>query len=66
MNRLTIENWQQYGDYLLFSGFVDQVGEWIMLESNTKMITAIGKESAIEKFALLLAENNIKFISDLK
>ena len=56
-----IENWMQYGDYMLFSNFVDKTGEAIILESTRTKIIARGKELALNKFCALLTEKEIKF-----
>ncbi len=61
MKKVIIENWQMYGDYLLFANFVDKVGEWIMLEATSEKIIAYGKERSMLKFTDILTDNQIPF-----
>lgn len=59
MKKLVIENWNSYGDYLLFANMVDEIGEWIMLQIEGYKTSAIGKESSLKKFSKLLTDKKI-------
>lgn len=61
MKKIVIKNWRQYGDYLLFSGMVDTVKQWIMLQAINDEIIVIGKEDSINKYCQLLKSKNIKY-----
>lgn len=66
MNRLVIEDWQQYGhEYIFFANLVDEIGEWIMLQVEGKRISAIGKKDTMKKFSALLDKNKIKYSFDV-
>ena len=61
MKTISIENWEQHGDYMLYASMVDETKKWIMLEATSNLIRVTGKEDAIADFCKLLEKKNIKW-----
>ena len=61
MEVVTIENWNQHGDYMLYAKMVDETKKWIMLETQGTTIRARGKKDALDIFCKMLKKQKINF-----
>jgi len=64
MKQITIDNWTQYGDYMVFAGIVSEYGLKIILQTDHKKIMAIGTEKHIYTFCQVLKKKEIAFTED--
>ncbi len=63
MKTITIENWNQYGDYLFFDDLVKKAngGKSMFVTSTSSKLTIMYKELEIRNLMRLLSVNNIIF-----
>ena len=66
MEKITINNWNEFGNYMLFANMVDETGKWILLEVTGSSINATGNMEALQAFSELLRARNIPFTFDIK
>jgi len=62
MKTITITDWQQYGDYMVFANIVSEYELKIILQTESSKITAIGTEAHIYTFCQALKKKQIPFI----
>lgn len=61
MKQIKIENWQQYGDYMVFANIVSQYSLSVILQTDQRSITAIGTDKHIFIFCEALKKKHIQF-----
>ncbi len=62
MKQIKIENWNAYGDYMMFANFVDETKKWVLLTCTSRDIIAMAKDDGMKAFTKLLDKNKIKYI----
>lgn len=61
MKRITIIDWNTYGDYMMFANIVSDQRLGIILQVSNRTLTAMGNPERVDKFCEELTKNKIPF-----